>query len=170
MSQQGKNKWLKLQLGGILVFFIFFFIWANTRCNSLRQEYKERYEARLAMQDSLEKQIASQEAKEDSVLNLQGGSSISEDSPIFPRSVLYVSIEGLKLRKEPGLESEVLTELKLFEQVTFLHEVSDSTIELNLGKAMANGHWVKVRSLKGHEGWVYEPGVYFYRRKHPDAF
>jgi hypothetical protein len=170
MSQKGKNTWLKLQLGGILVFFIVFFIWANTRCNSLRQEYKERYEARLAQQDSLEKMKASQEAAEDSLLNLSSGSSIADDSPIFPKSVLYVSIEGLKLRKDPGLKSEVLTELKLFEQVTFLHEVSDSTIELNLGKAMAEGHWVKVRSVKGHEGWVYEPGVYFYRRKHPDAY
>ncbi len=170
MSQKGKNTWLKVQLGGILVFFIVFFIWANTRCNSLRQEYKERYEARIAQQDSLDKLNASQQAAEDSVLNLQGGTSISDDSPIFPKSVLYVSIEGLKLRREPGLKSEVLTELKLFEQVTFLHEVSDSTVELNLGKAMAKGHWVKVRSVKGHEGWVYEPGVYFYRRKHPDAY
>ncbi len=168
MNEKRKSALLKLQLGGIMLFFIVFLIWANTRCNSLRQEYKEKFDERQALEDSLAKVEEMRQAREDSIAQLT--SAFGPDSPIFPRSVLYVTIEGLKLRKEPGLKSEVLTELTLFEQVTFLHEVSDSTVELNLGRATAEGHWVKVRSAKGHEGWVYEPGVYFYKRKHPDAF
>ncbi|RMG77920.1 MAG: SH3 domain-containing protein, partial [Bacteroidetes bacterium] len=80
---------------------------------------------------------------------------------------LYVTINNLKLRKSPGLNGEVITQLPLFEEVWFLNEVTDSTQKINLGYQVADEPWVKIRTTRGHEGWVYGAGVSYYKRKHP---
>ncbi len=56
-------------------------------------------------------------------------------------------------------------ELKLFEEVAFLNEVSDSTTQLNLGYEITDEPWVKVRHPKGQVGWVYGAGVNYYPKK-----
>lgn len=80
-------------------------------------------------------------------------------------STLYVTIEGLKLRKQPGLKGEVLETLKLYDEVSFLNKKSEKTEEISLGLEKVTDHWVKVRSKAGKEGWVFGAGVHYYKMK-----
>jgi hypothetical protein len=80
-------------------------------------------------------------------------------------STLYVSIEGLKVRKEPGLKSETVAKLALYEPVTFLNEKTKWTQEISLGYEKVTDHWVKVRTQSGKEGWVFGAGVHYYKTK-----
>jgi uncharacterized protein YgiM (DUF1202 family) len=80
-------------------------------------------------------------------------------------SRLYVTIDKLKLRKGPGLDSVVVAQLPLFEEVYFLNEVTEYKTELSLGYEKANEPWVKVRTKKGKEGWVYGAGINYYKEK-----
>ena len=80
-------------------------------------------------------------------------------------SALYVTIEGLKMRKEPGLKGETIAKLKLDEKVYFLGKKSEFTQEINLGYETVTDHWVKVRTQSGKEGWVFGAGVHYYKMK-----
>lgn len=80
-------------------------------------------------------------------------------------STLYVTIEGLKVRKEPGLKGETLAELALYEPVTFLNKKTEWTQEISLGYEKVTDHWVKVRTQSGKEGWVFGAGVHYYKMK-----
>lgn len=80
-------------------------------------------------------------------------------------STLYVSIDGLKVRKEPGLKGETLESLKLYEPVTFLNKKTEWTQEISLGVEKVTDHWVKVRTQTGKEGWVFGAGVHYYKTK-----
>lgn len=80
-------------------------------------------------------------------------------------TTLYVTIDGLKVRKEPGLKGETLAELKLYEPVTFLNKKTDWTQEISLGYEKVTDHWVKIRTQSGKEGWVFGAGVHYYKMK-----
>jgi hypothetical protein len=82
-------------------------------------------------------------------------------------SRLYVTIDKLKLRKSPGLKSEILGELKLFDEVFFMNESTDSTYQLNLGKEIADEPYVKIKTKRGTVGWVYGAGVHYLKKKRP---
>ncbi len=78
---------------------------------------------------------------------------------------LFVTIDGLKVRKEASLKSETLAELKLYEPVTFLNKKTEWTQEISLGYEKVTDHWVKVRTQSGKEGWVFGAGVHYYKMK-----
>ena len=80
-------------------------------------------------------------------------------------SILFTSIDGLKVRKEPGLKGETVAELQLYEPVTFLNKKTDWTQEISLGYEKVTDHWVKVRTQSGKEGWVFGAGVHYYKMK-----
>ncbi len=80
-------------------------------------------------------------------------------------SKLFVTIDGLKVRKEPNLKSDVVTRLKLEEQVFFLNKKSEKTETINLGYETATDYWVNIRTKSGKEGWVFGAGVHYYRMK-----
>jgi hypothetical protein len=80
-------------------------------------------------------------------------------------SILFVTIEGLKVRKEPGLKGESVAELKLYEPVTFLNKKTEWTQEISLGYEKVTDRWVKVRTQSGKEGWVFGAGVHYYKMK-----
>lgn len=80
-------------------------------------------------------------------------------------SVLYVTIDGLKLRKQPNLKSDVITTLELYESVEFLGKKSEKPEEISLGYEKVTDYWVKVRSKSGKEGWVFGAGVHYYKMK-----
>ena len=82
-------------------------------------------------------------------------------------TTLFVTIEGLNMRETPDLKSEVVVQLGLFDEVIYMDEVTDFTTPLNLGREEVDEPWFKVRTKKGHEGWVYGAGVDFYKYKHP---
>ncbi len=80
-------------------------------------------------------------------------------------SILYATIDGLKVRKEPGLNGETVAELKLYDPVTFLNKKTEWTQEISLGYEKVTDHWVKVRTKSGVEGWVFGAGVHYYKMK-----
>ena len=80
-------------------------------------------------------------------------------------STLYVTIDGLKMRKTPGLKGDLVTKLELYEPVFFLNQKSEKTEEISLGYEKVTDHWVKVRTQSGKEGWVFGAGVYYYKMK-----
>jgi len=80
-------------------------------------------------------------------------------------STLYVTIDGLKMRKQPGLKGELVAQLDLYEQVYFLNQKSEKTEEISLGYEKVTDHWVKVRTKSGREGWVFGAGVHYYKMK-----
>lgn len=88
------------------------------------------------------------------------------DATVAPlRSRLYITIDKLKLRATPGLKGELIGELRLFEEVYFLDEMTDSLYEINLGKEMAKEPYVRIQTGKGKVGWVYGAGVHYARKK-----
>jgi len=80
-------------------------------------------------------------------------------------STLYVTIDGLKVRKEPGLKGETVAKLDLYEPVTFLNKKTEWTQEISLGYEKVTDHWVKIRTRSGKEGWVFGAGVHYYKMK-----
>jgi Bacterial SH3 domain len=83
------------------------------------------------------------------------------------RIVLYSTIDGLKVRKEPGLKSTSVDKLKLYEDVSFLSQKTDWEESLSLGYDLpaVTDHWVKIRTKRGKEGWVFGAGVHYYKVK-----
>jgi hypothetical protein len=152
----------KIEFIIILVFIISFLVWMIPKCGS----------------NDLPEPPASSANAEEGGSTLVGPALPPEDSaklnlsePLQPRfkadqsTRLYVTIDGLNLRRSPDLSSEVLVRLPLFEEVYFLNEVTDSTFQISLGYEIADEPYVKVRSKKGHVGWVYGAGVNYYKKK-----
>ncbi len=80
-------------------------------------------------------------------------------------STLFVTIDGLKMRKEPGLKGAAVAKLDLYEQVYFLNQKTEWTQEISLGKETVTDHWVKIKTKAGKEGWVFGAGVHYYKMK-----
>lgn len=78
---------------------------------------------------------------------------------------LFVTIDGLKLRKEPGLKGEAIEQLKLNEQVTFLNQKTDWSQEISMDGEKVTDYWVKVRTASGKTGWVFGAGLHYYKMK-----
>ena len=87
----------------------------------------------------------------------------NSDAPKY--ATLYVTIDGLKLRKEPNLKGAVVATLELYEPVSFLNKKSEKTEEISLGYEKVTDHWVKVRTKAGKDGWVFGAGVHYYKMK-----
>jgi hypothetical protein len=80
-------------------------------------------------------------------------------------STLFVTIDGLKMRKEAGLKGDLVAKLDLYEQVYFLNQKTEWTQEISLGKENVTDHWVKVKTKSGKIGWVFGAGVHYYKMK-----
>ena len=63
------------------------------------------------------------------------------------------------------MDSTIITKLKLFEEVSFMDEVTSFKQRISLGPEIAEEPWVKIRSRKGHIGWVYGAGVNYYKKR-----
>lgn len=153
------------------VFFLIFTIWAIGRCSATRKAYEEKeVRQRLieAEEDSI-KQLLAEKRRKDSLAQQPIPIATPAGSSAKALSRLYVVVNGLKVRRSPSLDADVITQLKLFDEVYFLDEVTEFTQEVNLGKGMVNEPWVKVQTREGRAGWVYGAGVHYYKRKHPLA-
>lgn len=159
----------------ILIFALIFLIWAISKCSSHKEQAQEAA-AIEAHEDSLAAGLkpnpatappaeTAKNAEADSVKNAASSSAVPTKSPEPQGSKLYVTIDKLKLRKAPGLKGELLGELKLFEEVYYQNEVTDSTFEVNLGKELANEPYVKIKTTRGTVGWVYGAGVHYIKKK-----
>ncbi len=93
------------------------------------------------------------------------GTPAAASAAVPAASKLFITIDKLKIRSEPGLKSKVLGELPLFSEVYFMEEVTDSIYSLSLGKEIAHEPYIKVKTKRGTVGWVYGAGVNYYKKK-----
>ncbi|MBK8489968.1 MAG: SH3 domain-containing protein [Saprospirales bacterium] len=162
----------KVEIVIVAVFALSFLIWIIPKCGSSRPADDTEQNALLPA-DSTQETTASNTLSatvKDTTAPKVAPATPAANSPAKQEvqySRLYVTIEGLNLRSEPGLKSAVLAKIPLFEEVYFLNEVTDTTTEVSLGYEKANEPWVKIRTRKGQEGWVYGAGVSYYKKKRP---
>jgi hypothetical protein len=163
MSQK-KGLLPKLEMLIIGVFAVAFLLWAASKCSSTRRAYQlksEQERAEQAQEDSLS-QTAANEMALDTTMRAK---------PVDPYltkervTVLFASIDGVNVRSGPGLNYRIIDRLKLFDPVLFLDEVSDFTQEITLGEITTNEPWIKVRTAKKQEGWVYGATLSYYKKK-----
>lgn len=155
-TEKKKKKGLlpKTELIILIVLLGFFVLWSLKQCSNSIKPVEET-------------PVLSQEDQSDSVENQPIISELRVDTFEIVKEVtaLYVNINKLKLRSSPNLKSEVLEELELGSKVMFAGEVTDSLYTFNLGKREVTEPYIKVKTWKGLEGWVYGAGVDYYKKK-----
>lgn len=158
----------KMEVLIIIIFFIGFVIWAFDKCGDTKRVYSEQAGAETATLDELISRSDSAALALPEPDSTTAAVRTPEPPPSRPSAekgtVLYITIDGMNLRDQPNLQGKILTRLELFEEVTFLNEVTDSTQQINLGNLTTDEPWVKVRG-RGHEGWVYGAGVEYYKKE-----
>lgn len=80
-------------------------------------------------------------------------------------TTLFVTFDGLNVRSGPGINYGKVDRLKLYDEVVFLNEITDSTFQINLGSVTPDEPWVKIKTPSGKEGWVYGAGVEYFKKK-----
>ncbi len=166
MSKKKKSSILpRVELMVIGLFVCFFLVWSVSRCNATRAKYAAMEESTTSIQEdstSTEVSAPSQVAPQNEV-NTRAANEL-------PRTIrerytpLYVSIENLNVRADPSRSGKILTVLKLFEEVTFLNEVTNFEDEINLGFEVAKEPWIKIKTERGYVGWVFGAGVHYYKK------
>lgn len=176
MAEQPPGRLIKIEFIISAVILLGILIWGTQRCNRTYTDARgDREQAiRQAYLDSLEQRLRDREAAQPSPTvaatpsatldTIGGGSMRIIRERLTP---LYSTIDGLNVRKGPGINYGLVGRLELFEEVAFLNEVTDSTEQINLGSITPDEPWVKIRTRKGREGWVYGAGVDFYKRELP---
>jgi hypothetical protein len=171
----------KIEVLIILVFFACFMAWAISKCDDTKKSFQDDPTEETASTgddtpviDSLNASttepgnaFSSGETPQLSTITPPAGQPTVRQQPRY--SKLYITIDGLKMRTGPSLDSAMVTQMKLFEQVDFLNEFTDSTYQINLGYEMADEPWFKIQH-RGKIGWVYGAGVNFYKKKREGAF
>ena len=171
----------KVEVLIILVFFASFMAWAISKCDATKKSFQDDPVEESGSDpngiptiDSLNTPTTTS----DGTFPSGEAPQLSTNTPTIsqptvsqqPRySKLYITIDGLKMRTGPSLDSTVILQMKLFEQVDFLNEFTDSTYQINLGYEMADEPWFKIQH-RGRQGWVYGAGVNFYKKKREGAF
>jgi uncharacterized protein YgiM (DUF1202 family) len=170
MSKKKKSSILpKVELIIIGVFICFFLVWSVSRCNTTRAKYaelEEQVEEAQARADSIASQASPQQQAPPAQKEKEDVRSADE----IPRTIrerytpLYVTLDNLNVRSDPGLNGKIITELKLYDEVTFLNEVTNFEQEINLGFEVTKAPWVKIKTERGYVGWVYGAGVHYYKK------
>lgn len=179
MSQGKKGLLPSLEIIIISVFFLSFIIWAVSKCSATQDAYQSdpslgdnqddvnTDSIYFGMPKPLPPKIDSTIITTSPTTITTSGTSVNSNEPVRTKVVsrLYVTIDGLKLRTGPSLDSTVVDRLKLFDEVYFTGNYTDSTMQLSLGKVMADEPWIEVQNKKGKVGWVYGAGVDYKKKK-----
>ena len=177
MSKKKKSFLPKFEVLIILVFFFSFMAWAASKCSETKALYQDEV---IEEEDTASTEAA--EIADSSAMTLSAPAAANNNtttvaptvaptttpSPTVSQSKLaplYVTIDGLNMRTGPSRDSSIILKLKLFEQVNFMGEFTDSTEQINLGYEIADEPWFKVQHIRGKVGWVYGAGVNFYKKK-----
>ena len=177
MAKKKKSLLPGLEMMIIIVFFISFMLFVIPRCNEKRLEYAST-DAADTPAAPVEDIQTTTDTKPDSILVPSATAPLATPPPqtappTLPATAtntatrLYVTIDGLNIRSAPSLDSSILNKLVLFEEVYFLNEITPFTEQISLGTSVADEPWIKVKTKRGGEGWVYGAGVYYYKRKYP---
>ena len=165
MAKKKTSALPRLEIMIIIVFFLSFIFWAVPQCSSTKAEIQAQ-----AAEEELEDLILDslQKAEQEQLIKEK-----EEENPKPPKippsnervTLLYVTIDGMNVRTAPSTNSQVIDRLKLFDEVIFLNEVTDSTEKINLGSIVTDEPWVKIQTKKGREGWIYGAGLSYYKKK-----
>lgn len=153
----------KLEFLLIAIFFLAFLLWAASKCSSTRRAYQIKADGE-AMEKILEDSLS------------LANRSMLPDTSMQPRNlvpevekervtVLYATIDGVNVRSGPGLNHRIIERIKLYDEVIYLGEVTDFTQEVKLGEITTNEPWIKVRTRKKQDGWVYGAGLSYYKKQ-----
>ena len=171
----------KIEVLIILVFFASFMAWAISKCDDTKKSFQDdpMEETASTTDGTPTTDSLSALATDPTTISPNDDApQLSANTPSVGQptvsqqarySKLYITIDGLKMRTGPSLDSTVILQMKLFEQVDFLNEFTDSTYQINLGYEMADEPWFKIQH-RGKTGWVYGAGVNFYKKKREGAF
>lgn len=80
---------------------------------------------------------------------------VTNPSPETDLPSFSVNVAGLRLRAEHGPDADVIRVLEQGETLYDLQTVSDYTTPIRLRGIEFNEPWIKVRTMRGEEGWVY---------------
>lgn len=90
------------------------------------------------------------------------GNEVQISVPVKPeRTKLVANIDYLRLRSEPGTDSETVAMLQRGQVMHDLGEVSDFTTRVELRGIKYDEPWIKVETAEGQKGWIYGGGIYF---------
>lgn len=165
----------RLEVILIMVFFVSFILWALRKCSENRELYPDELppetEETMTATDSIitpeifnEPEPQPQQPTGPNVAVRSGDEAPSRNIR-EKYTPLYVTIENLNMREIPALNGKILDRLKLYDEVIFLNEVTDSIYQIDLGNLPTEAPWIKVRNKKGKVGWVYGAGVHYYKKK-----
>lgn len=150
----------------IAAFFIGFVIWSISKCDRTSTAYDAAAAKELADSLEYERQRGDARPAPDTTTVAKAVPAPSSAVPTRERStVLFVAVEGLNVRAEPKVSARLLDRLPLYEEVEFLNQVTDSLEEINLGKQTIRAPWVKIKTRKGREGWVFGGAVSYYKTR-----
>ena len=149
-----------MELVVIFIFFATFIVWAVSKCTVTQASYEEE----ATIEETIKKQKDSLAAVPKAIAPPKPTPAVKKTAKTVIKkiTVLYVVLNGLKLRKGPTRDSMIVRQLKINEPVDFLGDVTPFKEKINMGDYIAEEPWVKVRSSTGVEGWVYGAGVSYY--------
>lgn len=159
MSEKKSGFLPKFEVIIIGIFFLSFATWAISRCSATKKKYKEE----IAMDAMEELGVDVQPIQRDTTPKVVIEKVQERFTP------LYATIDGVNIRSEPKLKSKVIKRLKLFDEVSFLYEVTDFKEEIKLGDSIAVAPWIKVKTNEGKEGWIYGACVHYYKTRFDDV-
>lgn len=130
----------------------------SIRAVEQRAEIQKKIDEEVAAKEAMLRRSLTQPLPGDSLIRVPAAQKVIER--VTP---LYASINGLNVRRGPGLKNGVIKRLSLYEEVLFTGEVTDSLYTIDLGEIAPTAPWVKIRLKDGKEGWVYGACVSYYK-------
>ena len=162
-KREGRNFLGSIERGIALLFVVMFLFWFTRRCAKSSQMQPQQPISQTQVVDS----TAGSATTATNNAQPKKNTPTKIDTVIKTISappVVYVYIDGLKLREEPYLNKTVLAELPVNATVTYLNEKSPFAQKITLDNVTYNEPWLKVKTSDNKVGWVYGGGVRFYKK------
>lgn len=162
-KKESQNFLSFIERGVALVFVVLFLFWFARRCARSAQMRPQQPISKTQNLDTIKrieeiKPIANNTANRTTTIC----DTIVKTVVIPP--MVYVYVEGLKLREEPYLNKTVLAELTINTTLTYLNEKTPFAQKITLDNVTYNEPWLKVQTSDNLSGWVYGGGVRFYKK------
>ena len=81
------------------------------------------------------------------------------------RITVYAWVDNLRIRAEPDRKAVIVTTVEEGAKLEFLGEKTAFTEKINLRGSLYEEPWLKIKTVRGEEGWVFGGAVKFYQPK-----
>lgn len=160
-KKENQNVLNRIERFVALIFVALFLFWFVRKCARSSQMKPQQPVSQTKSVDSTNKTLEERNKKTITPTKIRVDTVVKT---ITIPPVMYVSIEGLKLRAEPYLDKPVIMELPVNSTLTFLDEKTAFTQKVTLDNVTYNEPWLKIRTADNQEGWVYGGGVRCYKK------